>query len=629
MLQKAKRAPETVMERLDELYLAKEAPKGVELQVRDSGRGSPLSDDELKASIYNRGIIQPLIWKDVGGKKYVIAGNRRLRFLREIFADAPSSLVPTQNVDGFDGDWREIAIDTNLALPPHLVERYEVIVALAKDLKLTEKETCARFGMSDSQYRRVMALGKMAPVVRQAWKDGDIDAKTAQTFTLEPDPKEQEKIYTALARGGHGINEWQLRERIVPQSQQQIGKLVRFIGLPALKEAKLLKQEDLFATERSSNHIVTDIKALNKMVGDRLDAACKELVAAGWKWALPESKIEGHAYQYGDVHPSSSRPTKEEKARTEEIAKLLENEDIDSDLEDQLREEQDKIDLAIQMRGYSDEQKAKSGCIVSVGHQGEISIDYGKIKPSEKRSIEASERSKSKSKAKAKKPGEVTMTHALAERLSTSLQKGLAEALAKSPDVAVSALIAGFASSGHVIDVDIGTRERSYGGKGANEKHFVNVFEGALKATPEARAVILAGIASKALSIIIRSGDAKPPLSDPGLQEVVAALPKFNVNGALKLNFEPSNYFDSIDLKSIVAAVRCSMGDDHASNVAKMKKAAAAKFAAGNLPAKGYLPPMLRTEHYDGPTEAAPAKAAKKDKKPKPVKKTPAKKKRK
>src|SRR5882762_11330323 len=111
--------PPIIMMAINELHLAKEAPKGVHLQVRDSGSGSPLTDAELKASIYTNGIIEPLIFKIVESKKYVIAGNRRLRFLREIFHDAMAGQVQTRNVDDFGADdWREIAMNTNLSLPP-------------------------------------------------------------------------------------------------------------------------------------------------------------------------------------------------------------------------------------------------------------------------------------------------------------------------------------------------------------------------------------------------------------------------------------------------------------------------------------------------------------------------------
>src|SRR5258708_24145984 len=98
-------------------------------------------------------------------------------------------------------------MDENLSLPPHLVERYELIVTLTKDLHLSPKDAQLRFGMTDRQFNQVMALGKMAPVVRKAWRDGVIDAKTAQIFTLESDPKDQEKIFESLAKGNN-LSHW-------------------------------------------------------------------------------------------------------------------------------------------------------------------------------------------------------------------------------------------------------------------------------------------------------------------------------------------------------------------------------------------------------------------------------------
>lgn len=600
--------PPIIMRSVGTLYLAAEAPKGANLVVRDSSRGSPMTDAELKASIYAKGVIQPLIWKTHQGKDYVVAGNRRLRFLREIFADALATSVQTQNVDDFGGDWREVAIDTNLSLPPHLVERYEMIVALAKDLKLSEADVCTRFGMSDQQYRRVMALGKMAPLVRQAWKEAAIDAKTAQAFTLEPDPKEQEKIFASLTKNSHNghISDYEVRRKIVPQSQSDIGKFVAFVGVEAVRKAKLFEQEDMF----SNNHIVTEPKALNKLVGDRLVVKCNELMAAGWSWAIPEDKMTGNQWEYGSIDPKKTTETAAEKARLAEIERLLDVEGLDSDQEDDLIAERDRIDEGIKLRGFTPEQMKKSGCILKISRDGELNIEYGRTKPSDKKKVEASERPKA-AKKPPKKPGVVTLTNALAERLSLQLEEAVAVSIAAKPHVAVAALIAGFASSGHVVDVGVG------GGNGytnkANENDFVKIFEGALKASAESRVVMLAGVVAGAIAVQVHSAESKPPLDGKGLQALTAAMDGKVLNKALYENFDASGYFTGVSLEACVAAVRCSLGDDLAAKVAKMKKGEAAKFAAANVPPKLWLPKELRTVHYAGPVEkVAPAKPAKK-----------------
>lgn len=615
--------PPIVMIPINELYLASEAPKGVNLTVRDSSSGSPLTDAELKASIYAKGIIQPLIFKTYDdGKNYVIAGNRRLRFLREIFADALASQVQTQDVDQFEGDWREIAMDTNLSLPPHLVERYELIVTLAKDLKQSPEETCTRYGMTQQQYRRVMALGKMSKKVREAWRSGEIDAKTAQAFTLEPDPKEQDRIFELCKKHGHNgrVESFAVRRRIIPENQAESGRLVAFIGIEACKKAKIIKQEDLFATD----HIVTDLKAVKKLAGDKLAERCKQLVAdGGWQWAVREDQIEGNAYAYGTLQPINKvQPTAVEANRLDELKAALSeisNGQTSQAAEDDLIEEQDKISEDIKSRGFTDAQKKKSGCFLKIAHNGSLSIEYGKVKPEARRSVESTERAPtvaSKARAKAKKSGEVVLTNALAERLSEQLQKAGAEALKMDHAVATSAVIAAISSGGHILKIHVG-------GPGAKKSSsFDAVFDAALKSTPQQREAMFGQIAAQALSIIVHNGIAKMPLEDDGISDLFEAMNGARVVKAIADQFDAKDYFSSVGADAIVQAVQCSMGDDHAAKVAKMKKPDAAKFATANVPAKGWLPKQLRTAWYTGPEEDNEKPAPKPKVKAKPAKKT-------
>lgn len=620
--------PKTLDIPLSELLLAAEAPKGVNFVVRDSGSGSPLSDEELKASLFTNGVLVPLILKRHDSKNYIIAGNRRLRLLRVIYADDPHATVPCQDVDSFgDIDWRQIAIDTNLSLPPHIVERYEQIVLLVKDLKLSPEDARLRFGLSPRQFQQTMALGRMSETVRTAWRVGEIDAKTARAFTLEPDPKEQDKIYNAVKKSAwqNKVDEQDVRSRIIPANQRDAGKLVAFVGVDVCKKAKLVKQEDLFA----ANHTVTDLKALSKMAADKIQAECDRLVQDGWKWAVPADRVKDH-YYYQTLTPSDKAlATATEATRLADIRKIMDGDDEHStDFFEQLEEEQERIEENIKARAFAPAQRAKSGCFLKIGRDGTLVIEYGRVDPKDQKSVQASERretSKPKPKAKA---GEVVLTNALAERLSQQLEEAISASLHARPHVAAAALIAGFASSGHVIDVRAGGSPVTYGSSKKAEADFAQVFEGARKSTPEALIVMLTEVASKALSIQIHGAQAKQPLDDIGLQAMIAAMDAKFLNNAIAEAFDAKGYFESVNLQACVDAVRASIGAEHAAKVAKMKKADAAKFAAANVPGTGWLPKQLRTVHYKGPVEAAPApKAAKKAKKPKPVKKVPAKKK--
>lgn len=606
--------PAIVMKPLAELYLAKEAPKGIDLTIRDSSSGSPLTDAELKASIYTNGIIHPLIWKMHAGKCYVVAGNRRLKALREIFAGAEGSHlaqhIQTQNIEDFEGDWRQIAMDTNLSLPPHLVERYELIVKLTKDLKLSPTDARLRFGMTDRQFDQVMALGKMSETVREAWRSGEIDAKTAQAFTLESDPKEQDRIFAAVKKNAFRgrVDAGDVKRKIIPANQQSTGKLAAFVGTEALEKAKLIKQKNFFEDQ----HIVTDVKALNKLAAEKIDVRCKNLIADGWAWALPEDNLEGSSWSYGTVEPSKKmEATPEERKRVEELQVIADDEAAD---------EIERIEQQIKERGYGPEQRKKSGCILKISNSGELVIEYGRIKPGERKAS-----SGERKKAKAKKPstdGSPVLTNALVERLSEQLQIAGAEALKADHAVATSALIAAISSGGHALDIHVG--HLSYDPK--RKSSFSEVFAGAMKATSEQREAMFAQIAAQALSIIVHNAVGKMPLDDEGIADLFEAMNGTRVTDAIVRAFDAKDYFASVSMPAIVDAVKCSMGADHAAKVAKMKKPDAAKFAAANVPGKGWLPALLRTEHYTGPIEI---EAAKKVKKPKPVKKVPAKKKRK
>lgn len=597
---------------ITELFLADEAPRGANLVVRNSNAGSPLTDAELKASINASGIIFPLLYKVIDGQKYVVAGNRRLKALRELLPEenAIENTVPVRDVDSFDSDWREIAMNSNLALPPHPVERYELLVVLIKDLKLSPEDARQRYGLTPRHFNQVMSLGKMSPTVRESWKAGEIEDKVAHAFTLESDTKEQDRILAAARKRGGSIDLWFVKEKIIPAAQRNTGVLVTFVGIDVCKKAKIIKQEDFF----SHDHIVTDVKALNKLAGDKLDEKCKELAAEGWSWALPKNKIEGSAWDYGSLVPGGkSLATAVEKARMTEIEKLIDadnNEDVDLEVE-ALIEEREKIEEAIKARGFTTEQRAKAGCFIEVASDGSLKIEYGKTKPAEKRSAAASERAKSTSakKDKAKAAGETVLTAALAERLSTQLQTAGAEVLKVNYAVAVAALIAGFAcQKGTPIDVAIGDVR-------GKPSAFDDVFTVAFKSTPEQREAMLAQVTAQAFSIVTYNPE-KMPLDNPDIAEMFEAMKGPVVVKEIAAAFNIKDYFASISGASVVEAVRCVMGDDHAAKVAKMDKGAKAKFAAANLTFEktGWLPKALRTVWYTGPVEGS-AKTAKPAKK--------------
>lgn len=616
--QTAKPIP-TLMRAASELRYASEAPKELGLQVRKSSAQEGAG--ELEASIRTHGIIVPLVVKDHKGTSYVTAGNRRLNLFRKIHGENTDLQLQTVNSDDIKGDAREIAMATNLGLPPHPVDRYEVIAMLVKE-GMTPADAIEHFSLSKRQYNQIMRLGTMSPTIRNAWRDGEFDYDVVKAFALTDDKKQQEKVYEQAKKEGHNgrIYSHSVTQRLVGK-QAGVGKLVEFVGVGECERHKLKVNVDLFGAQ----HTVSDTKLLQQLVDAKMESEKKLLESQGWAWASTENEIGNTIYQYGDIEPTKANPTKEEKDRIATIEKLLhddnarpfgEGDDPNIDYEE-LEAEKELIEQAIRLRGYSADHRKRSGCILKISTTGKFVIQYGKVKPAEKAKIERQHRAESGSTdTKKKKPKHDVKSAALAGRLSDQLTKAAASTIAREPSLAIAAVIAGIASH----DYAVGIRINGDSSRGAD---FVKTFESNMKGSRESREMMLAQICARALAFGSQNPDS-PPMKNAAVAAVCNHLPAAKFNEALRQTFDAKDYFESTDKASIEQAVREALGDDHAVKVAKMKGPDAAKFANANVPATGWLPPWLRTAHYSGPM-----KGSKKAKKPKPAKKVPAKKKRK
>lgn len=604
---------------LSKLRYASEAPPELGLQVRKSDDGEGLA--ELEASVRAHGVIVPLVFKDVeDGSRYVIAGNRRLKVARRIYGEIDAH-VPCVDSDHFRGDPREIAMATNVALPPHPVDRYEVIASLVGE-GMTPSDAQLRFGMSQRQLAQVMKLGSLSQEIRDHYRSGRIDGKAAQAFTLSADPKEQNRVHALLAKRAAQHHQGRVTandvvNEIVGAKHRDVGRFVEFVGVDACRRAKILKQEDLFA----SNHAVTDSRALKKMVDGRLSEECDNLVKDGWSWAFSEDQVPGNKWSYVLLSPDSHDVmTKSEAAVIEQlVAEMRRNEDaatFDQALADELTRKVEHVEWVAKSRRYTAIQKARSGCFVGVGRDGSLSIEYGRVKPDDARKAIAAERKEAavpKKKDKAK-PEQAALTGALATRMSENLEQAAAHVLQLEPSIAAAAIVAACASNGSVLDIKVG------GGGDKKPSSFESVFASAAKATPSELLSMLAQVAAVALDLVTYNPEAMP-LGHKGKAALLNALPGNKLNKAIRDTFDVGDYFASVSLATIVEAVRTSMSAEHADRVAKMKKSDAVKFAVAHVPETEWLPRQLRTSHYDGPIEHTRSSAAKK----KPVAKKKAK----
>ena len=82
--------------------------------------------------------------------------------------------------------------------PMHEADQYERFSQL-QDAGATSGEIAGRFGIEESRVNRMLALGKLSPLILEAWRDGTLaeigeEGGIVRAFTLAPTTKDQEAV---------------------------------------------------------------------------------------------------------------------------------------------------------------------------------------------------------------------------------------------------------------------------------------------------------------------------------------------------------------------------------------------------------------------------------------------------
>lgn len=618
---------------------------GEGINARVAGRDDGIA--ALAANLNANGQIENLIVKDAGDGFYSVAnGNRRLAAFRMMYGEGSDQEIGC-TLHEVDADKAfEFSLTTAITAEQlHPVDQYEAFARLEEHGK-TQEEIAQQYGMAEKQVRQALALGRLSPKIRQAWREGTIKADVAKAFTLGLDHKTQDKAFDKLAKGGTIFESYVKKELGADGLDGDVAQLLTYIGAEAYRAAGGSVTEDLFG----DSHIISDVALLKQMARNLLTAKCDQLLEAGWGWAEIKSDLP-HASQFW---PKSEikKPIYEgdEKERLEAAIEEVSSLD-ESDLsyaESEAREEElnrliQDIEMALRARSFDDKKKKQLGCIVDI-EDGRMVILYGIKKPQEAtRSTAAAtdEPSKPAKPAKPETPAEADeedISQALLHRLSVQLTNAAATALIQDEQLAISVLLAAvgcYSNCGAKVSVNgLGTRGGERGLLGADDMK--RALPLAVKLKPAERITLLAQLAANALDFQHSPHDHNNPAE--GAQVIVNAIDAKAFNAAARGAFDAKDYFAGVSKMLCLKAIEESLGPDLARQQAKKTKPDIVAFAIENVPTTGWLPLQLRHKGYDGspvkkasgklaPTKPKkPAKAAAKKAAKKPAKK-PAKKK--
>ena len=153
--------------------------------------------DELKQSIAELGIIQPLIIRKVEGKMELIAGERRWRASQLLGLKT----VPIIERPSSDQEVLEMALIENLQRQDlNAIEEAAGYVRLAKDFQLKQDTIARRVGKSRASVANSMRLLDLQKPIQRHLADGHLTVGHAKAILGVKDPKEQIAVADQILR---------------------------------------------------------------------------------------------------------------------------------------------------------------------------------------------------------------------------------------------------------------------------------------------------------------------------------------------------------------------------------------------------------------------------------------------
>ena len=350
-------------------------------------------DAELEASIRAKGILQNLIVHPAGvDEVYLVdAGGRRLKILQKLAAkgviDTKTYRVPCKIEEPADAVETSLAENT-IRAAMHPADEFVAMAALI-DGGAAIGNVATRFGTSERHVRQRLRLGKLAPELLDACRAGDIGLEAITAFTLGADHPAQLAVWSQFKDHSY-ISAHRIRHLLTATAIALNSDLGMFIGAEAYEAAGGTITRDLFSSD--DDGFMEDAALVHRLAIAKLEAKATEL-RPEWAWTKAVLDLEyGALSQYVRLrpHPAEAPPElAEEIERIEQRLGALEeigadewNDELAAEAE-RFEERRNEIDETIDgLAIYGETDRARAGCIVTIGENGEVCLHQGLIERS-------------------------------------------------------------------------------------------------------------------------------------------------------------------------------------------------------------------------------------------------------
>jgi|CXWL01.1.fsa_nt_gi ParB family chromosome partitioning protein len=353
------------------------------LNVRRTDRKADIQ--ALSVSIASLGLLQNLTVTPAENDKFeVVAGARRLAALKSLAKTgsiARDFAIPCQVIDSAGAG--EVSLVENyhrVALGAmDEVDAFTVLLEAGSSID----DVARRFGCTQRHVEQRLALARLSPKLKNAYRRSELSLDAARAFCLVDDHAKQEAVFKALGKPvTHAGN---VRAHLMQGRMRANDRLALYIGLPAYEAAGGFVTRDLFADNEA---YVDDPALMTRLAHERLDGVRSELLGKGWGWVnvnLGHSRFEGGSAER--LQPARRPMTEEERKKLDEINAALEalDEEMENSKEDDPRWGQ-RDDLAARQYAvieatmeWDPELMALAGVVISIDHDGNATFASGII----------------------------------------------------------------------------------------------------------------------------------------------------------------------------------------------------------------------------------------------------------
>ena len=246
-------------------------------------RSDPVADEELKALILAKGVIQNLVGLPVPRKKgeYLItAGGRRLKQVQALIAEGKFDAEYTVPVLVLadKNDAVEISLIENVGrlnmTPAEECRAFQAIIEIEKK---TPADVAKRFGVTERFVLGRLRLAGLADSIFEALADGEITLDVAKAYASISDTGRQAAVFEELGDGWGANNCGEIRRRLISGFYRGSDPKALLVGRDAYIAAGGRIDSDLFSDAANENWI--DSELLERLADERMQAAADEIQA--------------------------------------------------------------------------------------------------------------------------------------------------------------------------------------------------------------------------------------------------------------------------------------------------------------------------------------------------------------